>query len=166
MFAALIKLIPFRDYAYAALAILAVIWFVHHDHKVALAAVVHEQQTVAQETQKTLAAATATIARINSTYTAQTAVVEKTYAAALTASATQHDLDVQRLRDAARAESHSGTRAGSTAAAGPADNSGDQSSGQLGTVPAQLAQEQVDALRLDDAALVQCYAERDELTGK
>ncbi len=166
MLALLSKLIPFRDYAYAALAASAVVWYNVHIHNLEVAHDAKQNAAIAAETRKVTDAANAKMAQTVADYEAANEQEEANYAITVKADIDQHNLDVQRLRDATAAKGDSSAVLGSAPSSAPAASGGDQSLTGLGSVPANLALEQADAVRQDDAALAKCYADRDSLTGK
>lgn len=166
MFAVLLKLIPFRDYVYAAIAIAAVVFWVHHNHVEQRVGAQREVAAVQAATAKVQAAAAATIKQKDSEYASNLAKVQTDHESQLTANADQHNADLQRLRSSYQSHGGANTAVGSTGGAAPGPATGAQSTGGLGDVPAGLALELADALRHDDAELQACWNERDELTGK
>jgi hypothetical protein len=166
MFATLVKLIPFRDYAYAALAAAAIVFWFHHDAVEQKKGAAHEIAAVQAATAKVQAAAEAQIKQKDSEYASNLAKVTSGYEEELSLDAGQHDADLQRLRDAdtSHSSAHSAVGSAGPAHAGPAP--GTASAGGLGSVPADIALGLADALRHDDAELKECWADRDELTGK
>jgi hypothetical protein len=161
MIAALLKLVPFRDYAYAALAAAAVGWFLWHDHTERSIGAAHEAAAVQAASAKAQADATSRLAALNAQYSASLTKVKETYATQMASASTQHAADLQRLRDADRYRKTHTVLDGTAFGAASAD-AGADSFGALATVSAELA----DALRQDDAALTQCFTDRDALTGK
>lgn len=166
MYAALLKLIPFRDYVYAALALAAIVWFLHHDHVERDIGAARVTAAVREATAKAEKAAQAKVDKLNAAHADDVAHIEDRYEKAIRANDAAHAADLQRLRDRAASDARANKLLGgpaSGAAAGEARASGPES---LGSVPAELGLEIVDALRADDAALDKCWAERDSLTGK
>ena len=167
MVAVLLKLVPFRDYVYAALAIGAVVFYNAHVHKLEAAAVAHEVAAVQAAGAKVMAAANAQIASINQQHAADVAKVQATYEQQISAASAQHDADLRRLRVGAAGGQHGGGPVlGSSSSASSSAGGGDGGAVGLATVPGELALKLADALRQDDAALQACYTDRDNLTGK
>lgn len=167
MIALLTKLVPLRDWAYAAAAIGAVIWYnVHvHDLEVSYAQkqVAAVYAAVKAATDKAQSEAQKTIDTLNAQYSARYAALEKTYDEQTTADAATHASDLQRLRDiAAAGNSNPGAVLPGAGGTSSPDDSGRSSLVGLGYVSAELAAALHDAR--DD--LGKCYAERDSLTGK
>lgn len=167
MLAFLLKLVPFRDYAYAALAAAAIAWFLHHDSVERAAGAAREVAAVREATAKALAAEQATIDKLNADHAKDLTAVQVSYEQTINANNASHASDLQRLRNAARNSNGAApvldSAIGGSAAATEA---GASSVNSLGSVPANIALQLVDALRADDAALDKCYADRDDLTGK
>ncbi len=166
MFAVLLKLVPFRDYAYAALAAAAVIWFLHHDHVERGIGAARVTAAVNVATAKANAAAQAQIDKLNATHAGDVAQIKVNYEKVIHDNSATHDADMQRLRDSTARNRNSGKVLDSAEAGSAPGQTGAGSSSSLGSVPADLAMTLVDALRADDAALDQCYADRDDLVGK
>jgi hypothetical protein len=170
--ALLLKLIPFRDYAYAALFAAAVIWYNVHVHNLEVTYAAKQTTAitaaVASANTKADAAATAKIDKLNADYAAAIVNNGVNYAKAIRLADAAHDADVKRLQllAAAAGGGTSNTGMGSAATQASAADAGTISARALGVVPAERALDLADALRADDAALVQCYADRDSLTGK
>ena len=169
MFIALLKLLPYRDYAYAALAVAAVSWFLVHDHNERVIGAKREAAAVAAASAKTQAAAAAAVKQLNDTYSVQVKEITDGFQIQLAAAAAQHASDVERLRERASADGDGGRsvlRGAAGSQQGKATGAGGAGAEGLGDVPGALALELADALRHDDAALTACYADRDALTGK
>jgi hypothetical protein len=166
MLAVLLKLVPFRDYAYAAVALAAVVWFLHHDHVERGIGAARVTAAVNVATAKANAAAQARIDKLNVAHASDIAQIEATYEKAIHDNSSAHAADLQRLRDSAAHNSDGEKVLGGSEAGSAAGQTGTSGSGGLGSVPSDLALTLVDALRADDAALDQCYADRDELVGK
>jgi len=166
MFATLAKLVPFRDYVYAALVAAAIVFWFHHDAVEQKKGAAHEIAAVQAATAKVQAAAEAQIKQNDSEYASNLAKVTSGYEEELSLDAGQHDADLQRLRDADKSHSGAHPAVGSAGPAHAGSATGTASTGGLGKVPAELALELADALRHDDAQLKACWAERDGLTGK
>jgi|SRR5271165_830651 len=166
MFTTLAKLIPFRDYFYAALAAAALVFWFHHDHVEQQKGAAHEVAAVQAATAKVTAAAVAANKLKDSEYASNLAKVQSGYEEELGLDAGQHDADLQRLRDADQNHRGANTAVGRAASPTARPATGAGSTGGLGDVPAKLALELADALRHDDAELHACWADRDGLTGK
>lgn len=167
MIATFLKLVPFRDYVYAAAAIAAIVFYNVHVHnlEVRYAAKQMAAVTTAVKTSsdKLIAAAAIEKAKDAQAYAANLKQVNETYAKQTTADAATHAADLQRLRQLAAVGNSggSGSLEGASGAGSPADP-GRSSLIGLGYVSAELAAALHDAR--DDLGL--CYAERDSLTGK
>ena len=171
MLALFSKLIPFRDYAYAAAALAAIIFYNVHVHNLevhyAAAKIAAVNAAYKKGSDEALAAAKKAIDDKDRQHAADLAQVEENYENLIKSNDAAHNADVSRLRQrAADSEQRANALLGSAGSGSAASGSGDQGAGGLGTVPAGLALELVDALRQDDAALGKCYADRDSLTGK
>lgn len=171
MLALLLKAVPYRDWLYAAIAIAAVIFYNVHVHGLEVAYAAKQTQAIEEAvdaaTARALSAAKKTLDAKDKQYAQDLAEVKANYEKLIADGDAAHAADVARLR--ALADKGSGNTnpvlagAGGTGTTG---NGGTEGPGGLGKVPADLGLELVDALRQDDAALTQCYAERDSLTGK
>jgi|HubBroStandDraft_4_1064222.scaffolds.fasta_scaffold156265_2 hypothetical protein len=167
----LAKLIPFRDYAYAALAVAAIIFYNVHVHGLEVSYSAKRVDAVNAAYKKgsdeAVAAAKKQIADKDKEHANDLAQVEENYEKLIQANDAAHNADAARLRQrAADSEQRANTLLASAGSANSTASGGDQGSGGLGTVPAGLGLELADALRQDDAALTKCYADRDSLTGK
>jgi hypothetical protein len=162
----LAKLIPFRDWLYAGIAVAAVIFWFHHDHVEQVKGAAAVSAAVQTATAKAEHAAQLRINDLDQQYAATAAKVKDDYEKQLADASNQHDADLKRLRE--RAAGHSSVNAAVEGASTPAAGSaGSAASAEgLGDVPAGLGLELADALRHDYAELQQCWAERDSLTGK
>lgn len=159
----LTKLLPFRDILYGGIAIAAVIFWVHHNHVEQAKGAARIQRAVAAATVKANAQAAARIKLQTQQTAAVQRQVESTYENALAVAGSQHAADLRRLREyEVRRNSHPHGVLESTPSASAQTHGGSQSFERMGAVSAQLAA----ALREDDAALLQCWTERDSLTGK
>ena len=164
--AMLLKLIPFRDYAYAALAIAAVVWFLHHDHVERNIGAARETKAVAVATAKANSAAKAEIDRLNTAHADDVSQIEARYENVIRDNDTSNAADLQRLRNSAASRGKANTVLGSASSGTTPAEAGASGTVGLGNVPAELALKLADSLRADDAALDKCYADRDDLTGK
>lgn len=159
----LTKLLPFRDLLYGGIAIAAVIFWVHHNHVEQAAGAARLQRAVAAATVKANAEAAARIKLQTQQTAAVQRQVESTYENALAVAGSQHAADLRRLREyEVRRNGHPNGVLESPAGAPAQADAGPQGFDRLGAVSAQLAA----ALREDDASLLQCWTERDSLTGK
>jgi hypothetical protein len=175
MLAILLKLIPFRDYAYGALALSAVIWYNVHVHNLE---VVYAAQKVNAVTTAVAAAtkqdelkAAAQIAALTKQHANDVAQVESKYESQIKQNTADHAADLSRLRQRAAQSGGSGNSnvvLDSAGGSGQTDAAagGNQGTLGLGSVPGGLSLEIVDALRADDAALTKCWTDRDDLVGK
>lgn len=164
---ALLKLIPFRDYAYAALAIAAVIFWFHHDHVEQAKGAARVTAAVATATAKANADAQTKIDKLNTEHGKDVAAIEESYERTIQSNDASHAADLQRLRERAASQGNSpGQVLGSTPGGETTLDGGTRSTSGVGSVPAEQALNLADALRADDAALTKCYADRDSLTGK
>jgi hypothetical protein len=163
---ALSKLIPFRDYVYAAVAIAAVIWYNVHVHRLEVAYAAQQVAAIEAAVDTASRAAQDAARKIadekEKAYAVQASQVEDTYEKQLQSADAQHARDLDRVRQLT-AQVHSNGDALLPGAAGSASgtNGGPSRADALG-IGAELA----DALRRDDAQLQQCWADRDALTGK
>jgi hypothetical protein len=164
--ALLLKLIPFRDYVYAALAIAALIFGVHEYRAIEAKGAAHEIAAVQAASVKAQAAAKAANDKLTADYSAALVTVGENYAKAIQDNDTAHSADLKRLQQRAAGGDRADAAVGSASPATATAGGGNQGAAGLGKVPADLALELADALRQDDAALQQCYADRDSLTGK
>ena len=175
MWTVILKLVPFRDYAYAAAFAALVIWYNVHVHNLEVAYAAQKVNAVttavAAATKKDLADAAAKIAALTKQHAQDVAQVEATYENQIKQNTADHTADLDRLRKLAaknRGSGNGNSAVGSPTGSGqtvPASG-GDSSVGGLGSIPAGLGLELADALRADDAALTKCWADRDKLTGK
>lgn len=168
---ALFKLVPLKDWAIAAaLVALTVFYNVHvHDLEVAYSAkrVAAVNAAYKKGSDEAIAAAKVKMAQQDKQYADDSAQVEENYEKLIQSNDAAHAADAQRLRQrAVDSEQRANALLESASRASPTSGSGDQSNSGLGSVPAELTLEIVDALRQDDAALGKCYANRDSLTGK
>ena len=162
MLALLTKLLPFRDWIYAALAVAAVAGWFYHDHVIATQAVAHERAAVAAASAKAEHDAESRVAALAAQHTAELIKLKVDYDAQISHALAAHVDDVQRLRDYDTYRRAHPVLVGAVGTLGQALADGSDSFAALGAVSAELA----DALRHDDAALTACYADRDALTGK
>lgn len=165
--ALLLKLIPFRDYAYAAIAAAAVGFWFYHDHVEQQEGVSRITAALATATTKANAVAQATIDKYTTEYSTSTLAIEDAYEERIKANTSAHDADVQRLQQRASGSGNADqVLRGAASSSGSTGTAGAPSSVGLGSVSATEALKLVDALRADDSALAACYADRDSLTGK
>lgn len=166
MIALLAKLVPFRDWLYAGLAVAAVILWFHHDHVQQAKGAAEVRTAVSAATVRLQKDAQLQIEKIDSWYAVNTAKVRDDYEKQLADASNQHDADLRRLRERAAGNGSGNTQVAGASAPVAGSASGTASTQGLGDVPAGLGLELADALRHDDAELQQCWAERDSLTGK
>jgi hypothetical protein len=164
--ALLLKLVPFRDYAYAGAVVAAVLWYNVHVHELERAYAVKQvaavEAAVTEESTKVTDAAKKILDAKQKEYAAKSAQTETQYATALKSADDRHASDLERVRELT-AQIHRGPDAVLPGPAGPASGSdvGPTRAEALG-IGAELA----DALRRDDAQLQACWDDRDALTGK
>lgn len=163
---ALLALIPLKDWLYAGLIAFLIIFGVVQYHDIEAKGAAHEAATVQALSVKTDAAAKEKNDKLTADYSAAVVTVGVTYAKAMQTADAAHAADVQRLQHFAAANHGASPGVGGTAGSGAAADAGTGSALALGVVPAERAVDLADALRADDAALTQCYADRDALTGK
>lgn len=163
---ALLKLIPFRDYLYAAIAALAVVWFLHHDHVERDIGRTQVTQAVQVASDKLMLVKKAEFDKLTTDHANDVAKVEENYEKVIASNDAAHNTDLQRLRDKAARDRSSRPVLGSAGSGSAPADAGSEGDSGLGEVSAALGQEVVDALRDDDALLLKCYDERDHLTGK
>jgi hypothetical protein len=166
MLTVLLKMIPFRDYVYAALGIAAVLWYNVHTHNLEVAygkKQVHAVElAVADASQKAQDAAKKLADEKERQYALQATQVEDTYEKQIKSADAQHTRDLERVRQlTAQVHSNTSPMLPSTGGTAPGPDVGPGRADALGA-GAELA----DALRRDDAQLTQCWADRDSLTGK
>jgi hypothetical protein len=161
MLTALAKLVPFRDYLYAALAIAGVTYYNIHVHDLIKADEAKTALAIARETSKVQAAAQKRIDALNSQHAAELAANKATYDASLKSNSVADATELQRLRDIAAKGSGRPHVDSPGSPSAPADTGG-SSLVRLGYVSEELAAGLRDA-RSDLAA---CYTDRDSLTGK
>jgi len=163
---ALLALIPLKDWFYAGLIALLLIFGIHEYQDIEAKGAAHEQAAVLAASAKADATAKAQIAKVTADYSAAIVTVGENYAKAIQSADAAHSADLQRLQQRAASGNGTNTSVGSTGSASATANAGTARALALGSVPAERALDLADALRADDAALIQCYAERDSLTGK
>lgn len=159
---ALLKLIPFRDYLYAALAIAGVAYYNIHVHGLIEADRKHEQAALAVQSAKALADARTQIDDLNKKHAAEVAANEAKHESDLKANSDATAAELQRLRDIAARSSSGRPVVVSATSPSASGDSGDDSLVRLGFVSEELAS----ALRDARTDLGACYADRDSLTGK
>jgi uncharacterized membrane protein YgcG len=171
--ALLLKLIPFRDYAYAAIFAALVVWYNAHVHNLEVAYATRQETSitaaVAATTAKDQKAAAALVASLNKQHDEDVAKVQANYEDQIKRNLADHDADLSRLRILTTKNSGGGNSnpvLGSASSSAATGGGGDTGAGGLGSVPGALGLTLVDALRADDSALSKCYADRDSLTGK
>lgn len=166
--ALLLKLMPWRDWAYAAAALALVVYYNIHVHNLevhyAAKQVAAVTTAVKTASDKLIAAAAIEKAKDAKAYDANLKQVNETYAKHTQADAATHIADLQRLRQLASTAGNSGGN-GSLESPSGSDSPSDPGRSSLiglGYVSAALAAALHDAR--DDLGF--CYAERDSLTGK
>ena len=166
----LLKLMPFRDWGYVALAAAAVVYYNVHVHNLIVDAQKRQIAAVAAATIAVQQKAHDAAVKMQADYEARLAAAERKYEDQVAAATAAHDADMRRLqqyaaayRDADRALHGA---AGSAGESGTAEGTG--GAGGVGELPRGLAVSLglADALRADDALLEACRADRDSLTGK
>lgn len=163
---ALLALVPTKDWLYAGLFVILLAFSAHEYRAIEAKGAQQEQAAVLAASVKTQAAAKAVNDKLTAEYSAAVVTVGENYAKAMQSADAAHGADIQRLQQRAAADHSGGASVGGAPASGTAAYAGSSGASALGTVPAQRAVDLADALRADDAALTQCYAERDSLTGK
>lgn len=157
----LAKLVPFRDYLYAVLAIAAVTYYNVHVHNLIKADEYRQEVAIQKESAKVLANAHKVMDDLSAQHASDTKIIQERADAQHKIDADLHSADLNRLRQLA-AQSNRGPALGSAAGPTPPSDTGRSSLVGLGYVSAELAGSLRDAR--DD--LGACYAERDSLTGK
>jgi hypothetical protein len=165
-----LKLIPFRDYLYAAIAAALLVWYnVHVDrleHRYAAAQVHAVEAADTAATKKANDAAAAIIAANSADYATKLKKAQDTFDANTQASTAANAADIARLRNIAAGYQQANAVLRGTIAASAAGGPISSSPESLGTVPAELGAELAGALRATRDQRDVCYAERDSLTGK
>lgn len=159
---ALLALIPLKDWLYAGILIVVLAFSVHEYHAIEAKGAAQETAAIVAAGAKATAAANAKIAQLNQDYSAAMVATGKTYAKAMQDASTSDAADLQRLRQRAASDSAARGVLGGASGSSAASGAGDEGFSGLGSVAFGLNT----ALRADDAALAQCYADRDSLTGK
>lgn len=163
---AFLKLVPIREYFYAAIAIAAVTYYNVHVHNLVAAAAHRQEAAVAIATQKTLRAAKAALDAKDAAYKQALAKQDAIHAQDLQARDDAHAADIARLRQLAAGNRNQDAGVGSSPGTSTGSGSVSDSAGSLGYVPAELGAQLADALRTTRDQRDLCYAERDSLTGK
>ena len=171
MLAILSKLIPFRDYVYAAIAIAAIIFYNVHVHELNVRYAAHQMQAVEaadkDATDRILRAAKDALDAKDAAYKQALANQEVKHAQDIRSRDDAHAADIARLRQLANAGNRNGhAEVGSSTGTSTGTGQSSASAGSLGFVPAELGAELADALRTTRDQRDLCYAERDSLTGK
>src|SRR3984957_4528782 len=170
MIAMLAKLIPFRDYVYAAIAAAVLIWYNVHvtelEHHYAADKVAAVVSADAAATKKANDAADKVIAADRASYTASLQKAQEAFDANSKATAAANAADIARLRDITASYQKANALLSGALTASATGKPGPGSTESLGTVPAELGAELAGALRTTNDQLQLCYAERDSLTGK
>lgn len=164
---ALLELIPIKDWFYAGLFVILLAFGAHEYHAIEAKGAAKETVAVQVASDAVKAAAKKKDDQLTADYSTALVNTGVTYAKAMQSADAAHADDVQRLqRRAASSGSGAHGTVGSATGPGTPPNEGSSSAGGLGWVPGSLGLELADALRADDAALIKCYADRDDLTGK
>jgi hypothetical protein len=171
MIAALLKLVPFRDYAYAALGIAAVVWYNVHVHGLEVGYAAKQVTAVnaayADASAKALSAAKKLLDAKDAQHAQDVAQIQEKANEDAKNSAAAHAADLQRLRQLAAQGNRQPNAVLPSAGGGSAPSGqGDTGAEGLGLVPAELGAELADALRTTRDQRDLCYADRDALTGK
>lgn len=164
------KVMPWRDWAYAGIAVAAVIFYNVHVHNLVVAGQKQQAVAIAAASEKVRTAADIEKATMTADYTARLAATQEKLDENIKANAAAHAADLAKLqlyadrehsRDAALlGAASSGVQPGSPGGSGSAEG--------LGQLPefAIVSLGLADALRTDDGLLASCRADRDALTGK
>lgn len=170
MFAGLLKLLPWRDWVYAAIAVGAIGYYNVHVHNLTTAAVAHELASIQKTSDALKAQAVAKVAALTADYNRQLTAAQEKYAQDTQAATVAHDADLQRLLQLASAYRHADRAVPSSPGTSgqPSTSARPDSAGSVGSLPQGLnvSLGLADALRFDDNLLATCRAERDTLTGK
>jgi hypothetical protein len=160
---ALLELIPLKDWLYAGLLIIVIAFSVHEYREIEAKGAAKEAAAVQAVSSAVQAQAKKTNDKLTADYSAAVVTVGENYAKSMQSAATAHDADLKLLQRRAASSGGSGNSAvaGAAGTAAPS-GAGNEGFSGLGGVALELAT----ALRADDAALAQCYADRDSLTGK
>ncbi len=162
----LLARIPFRYWLYGGLLAILAIMGIHEYQEIEAKGAAREAAAVQAASAKADAAAKAAIAKLTADYSAALVTVGEIYAKAMQSADAAHSADLKRLQQRAAGSGAPNTAVGDSTSAASAADAGAISARALGSVPAERALDLADALRVDDAALTQCYADRDSLTGK
>ena len=160
MFAILSKLIPVRDYFYAAAVVAAVVWYNIHVHNLEVGYAKQKTDAIVAAVSQAQSAAKKIADQKEKQYAIARAQVEEQHAKDIQAADATHAADLERVRQLT-AKIRSGSVPSGPSGPGTGADAGAISAAALGSA-AELA----DALRHDDASLQQCWGERDALTGK
>lgn len=164
---ALLALIPTKDWLYAGLFVILLAFGAHEYRAIEAKGALQETAAVQVASAKAEATAKAKNDKLTADYSAAVVTVGETYAKAMDANDAANAADLKRLqRSAQTSGSGSHGTVGGAASSAPASDAGTEGAGGVGSVPGQLALDLVFAVRADDSALTQCYADRDSLTGK
>lgn len=161
MWALVSKFLPYRDILYGVIAAAAVAFWFYHNHVEQAKGAARVQAAVTLATARAQQAAQARIAALTRENAATQRQVESTYEKALVVATHQRAADVRRLR---QYEIYRQTHRMLGGAASPSAQAhgGPEGFSGLASVSISLA----NALREDDAALAECWADRAALTGK
>lgn len=166
----ILKLMPWRDWAYLGAAVAAIVFYNVHVHNLVVAGQKAQVVAIAAASAKVQAAADAEMARVTADYHDKLIATEKTYAQNILDNGAAHAADLKRLqqlansyRDANKAlHSALGSEGKPDTGGGAGSAEGVGQLSEFASVSLGLA----DALRGDDALLTTCRADRDALTGK
>lgn len=166
----ILKLMPWRDWAYAAIAAVALVAYNVHVHNLIVKAKAQEIAAVAAASGKVKAAALVEMQRQTDDYNAKLADTEKTFAQHTQDADAAHDADLKRLQQLANSYRDANRALQGAAGAGGKPDTAQRPPGtdDMGSLPRGLGVplRLADALRFDDALLAACRSERDALTGK
>lgn len=159
----LLELVPLKDWLYAGLLVLVIAFSVHEYRDIEAKGAAKETAAVQMASAAVQAQAKKTNDKLTADYSAAVVTVGENYAKAMQSADAAHDADLKLLQRRAASSGGSGnTAVGGASGAAATAGAGDEGFSGLGSVALELAT----ALRADDAALTQCYADRDSLTGK
>lgn len=166
--AILAKLASLRDYLYLALFVALISGFLYYRHSLIVEGEHTEAAAVTVATHKAEAAAALQIAQLTKDHETAVTKVKEDTDEKLKVVSTQHESDAQRLRE------YDTYRRQHPALPRPASGSGNQATGDGGTVPddarfaslEQVALGSTTAGRVLAVALAACMTERDDLVGK
>jgi len=149
------KMIPFRDYAYAAAAIAAVVWYNVHVHNLEVGYAKQKTDAIYAAVDAVQKAAKAKADEKEKQYQSAMQMVQESYNAQIADANTQHDADLERVRKLTAQIRSGSVSSGSTGTQAGAD------AGAISVAALGVGAELADALRHDDASLQLCWDERD-----